>query len=114
MCVAENALVRSQLSLGMLASLPRDHVVGNLLSLYSSYLALQAQRAPGAYDETIIPALKNISDDKPKEREEQPLPSLFNCGMLQPFELGAQDISSYDEDDEEYNSLGCLCPPRSF
>jgi hypothetical protein len=26
----------------------------------------------------------------------------------------AQDISSYDEDAEEYNSLGCLRPPRSL
>jgi hypothetical protein len=65
MCFAEDSLVGSQLSLGTQASLPRDQVVGNPLSLYSSYLAPQA-------DETIIPALKNIQDDKPKEKEEQP------------------------------------------
>ena len=46
------------------------------------------QHAPSAHDETI-PALKNIQDDKPKEKEEQPLPSLFDSGILQPFELGA-------------------------
>ncbi len=37
----------------------------------------------------IIPALKNIQDDKPKEKEVQPLPSLFDGGILQPFEVGA-------------------------
>jgi hypothetical protein len=89
MCFAENALVGSQLSLGTPTSLPRDQVVGNPLSFYSSYLALQAQHAPSAHDETIIPALKNIQDDKPKEQEELPLPSLFDSGILQPFELGA-------------------------
>jgi hypothetical protein len=89
MCFAENALIGSQLSLNTLTSLPRDQVVGNLLSLYSSYLALQAQHAPRAHDKTIIPALKNIQDYKPKEKEEQPLPSLFDSGILQLFELGA-------------------------
>ncbi len=54
----------------------------NQLPLYSSYLAPQAQHAPSAHEETIIPALKNIQDDKPKEKEEEPLPSLFDCGIL--------------------------------
>jgi hypothetical protein len=36
MCFAENALVGSQLSLGTPTSLPRDQVVGNQRSLYSS------------------------------------------------------------------------------
>ncbi len=89
MCFAEDALVGSQLSLGTPASLPCDQVVGNPLSLYSSYLAPPAQHAPSAHDKTIIPALKNIQDDKPKEKEEQPLPSLFDSGILQPFEVGA-------------------------
>jgi hypothetical protein len=89
MCFAEDALVGSQLSLGTPASLPRDQVVGNPLSLYSRHLAPQAQHAPSAYDETIIPALKNIQNDKPKEKGEQPLPSLFDIGILQPFEVGA-------------------------
>jgi hypothetical protein len=83
------ALAGSQFSLGTPASLPRDQVVGNPLSLYSRYLAPQAQHAPSAHDETIIPALKNIQDDKPKEKEKQPLPSLFDGGILQPFEVGA-------------------------
>ncbi len=64
-------------------------MVGNSLSLYSSYLVLQAQHAPRAHDETIIQALKNIQDDKPKKKDEQPLPSLFDSGILQPFKLGA-------------------------
>ncbi len=89
MCFAEDALVGSQLSLGTPASLPCDQVVGNPLSLYSSYLAPQAQHAPSAHDETIIPALKNIQDDKPKEKEGQPLPSLFDSGIHLPFEVGA-------------------------
>jgi hypothetical protein len=88
-CFAEDTLVGSQLSLGTPASLPCDQVVGNPLSLYSSYLAPPAQHAPSAHDKTIIPALKNIQDDKPKEKEEQPLPSLFDSGILQPFEVGA-------------------------
>ena len=88
-CFAEDNLVGSQLSLGTPASLPCDQVVGNPLSLYSSYLAPPAQHAPSAHDKTIIPALKNIQDDKPKEKEEQPLPSLFDSGILQPFEVGA-------------------------
>jgi hypothetical protein len=57
MCFAKVAHVGSQLSLGTQASLPRDQVVGNPLSLYSSYLAPQAQHAPSAHDETIILAL---------------------------------------------------------
>jgi len=88
-CFTEDTLVGSQLSLGTPASLPCDQVVGNPLSLYSSYLAPPAQHAPSAHDKTIIPALKNIQDDKPKEKEEQPLPSLFDSGILQPFEVGA-------------------------
>jgi hypothetical protein len=79
-CFAENALVGSQLSLGTPTRPLRDQVVGNPLSLYSSFLAPQAQHAPSAHDETIIPALKNIQDDKPKEKEEQPLPPLFDSG----------------------------------
>ncbi len=80
MCFAENALVGSQLSLGTPTSLPLDQVVGSQLSLYSSYLALQAQHAPSAHDETTIPALKNIQDDKPKRKEEQPLPCVTPSG----------------------------------
>ncbi len=93
MCFTEDALVGSQLSLGTLASLPRNQMVGNPLSLYSSYLPPQAQHAPSVHDETIIPALKNIQEDMPEEKEEQKeeqlLPSLFDSGILQPFELGA-------------------------
>jgi hypothetical protein len=74
MCFTEDALVGSQLCLSTPASLLRDQEVGNPLSLYSSYLALQAQHAPSAHNETIILALKNIQDDKPKKKEEQPLP----------------------------------------
>ena len=74
-CFAEDALVGSQLSLGTPASLPCDQVVGNPLSLCSSYLAPQAQHAPSAHDETIIPALKNIQDDKlPKRRRSSHCP----------------------------------------
>ena len=89
MCFAEDALVGSQLSLGTPASLARDQVKGKPLSLYSSYLAPQVQHAPSAHDETIIQPLKNIQDDKPKEKEEQPPPSLCDGGILQPFEVGA-------------------------
>ncbi len=62
---------------------------GNQLLLYSCYLALQARHAPSAHDETIIPSLKNIQDDKPEKKEDQPLPSNFDSGIFQPFEVGA-------------------------
>jgi hypothetical protein len=88
MCFAVNALVGSQLSRCTQTSLPRDQVVRNPLSLYTSYLALQAQHAPSTHDETIISTLKNIQDDKPVEKEEQPLPSLFDSRTPQPPEVG--------------------------
>ncbi len=34
-------------------------------------MALQALQAPSSHNETIILALKNIQDDKPKEKDEQ-------------------------------------------
>jgi hypothetical protein len=58
------------------------------LLLYSSFLTFQTQHASSEHDKIIISALKNIQDDTPKEKEEQPLPSLFDSGILQPFELG--------------------------
>jgi hypothetical protein len=54
MCFAEDELAGCQLSLGTPPSLPRDQVVGNPLSLYSSFMALKAQHAPSAHDKTII------------------------------------------------------------
>ncbi len=88
MCLVEGNLVGSQLSLGTPTSLPRDKLVSKSLSLYSSLLALQAQHASSEHDKIIISALKNIQDDKPKEKEVQPLPSLFDSGIPQPHEVG--------------------------
>jgi hypothetical protein len=45
MCLADDDLEGSQLSPGMPSSLPRDKMVSNQLSLYSSFLAFQAQHA---------------------------------------------------------------------
>ncbi len=45
MCLADDDLVGSQLNPGTHSSLPRDTVVSNQLSLYSSFLAFQAQHA---------------------------------------------------------------------
>ncbi len=84
MCLVEDNLVGSQLSLGKPTSLPRDKVVSKSLSLYSSLLALQAQHASREHDKIIIQALKNIQDDKPGEKEAQPLPSLFDNWIPQP------------------------------
>ncbi len=47
MCLADDGLVGSQLSPGTPSSLPRDKIVSNQLSLYSSFLAFQAQHASG-------------------------------------------------------------------
>jgi hypothetical protein len=50
-------------------------------------LALQAQHASSEHDKIIISALK-FQDDKPEEKEEQPLPSLFDSRTPQPPEEG--------------------------
>jgi hypothetical protein len=44
----------------MPSSLPRDEVVSNPLSLYSSFLASQAQHASSRHDKIIISALRNF------------------------------------------------------
>ncbi len=74
----------------MQTSLPRDKVVSNQLSLYSSFLALQAQHASSGDDQirVIILALLNFQDDKQDEKEEQPLPTFFDNGIVQPPEVG--------------------------
>jgi hypothetical protein len=47
MCLADDDLAGSQLSPGTPSSLPRDKMVSNPLSLYSSFLAFQAQHCSG-------------------------------------------------------------------
>ncbi len=85
MCLVEEYLLGSQFSLGTQTSLARDKVVSKSLSLYSSLLTLQAQHASSEHN-TLT--LRNIQDDKPEEKEEQPLPSLFDSGIPQPPEVG--------------------------
>jgi hypothetical protein len=53
----------------------------------------QAQHAPRGHNKIIISALRtqNFQDDKPEEKEEQPLPSLFDNGTLQPSEVGTDN-----------------------
>jgi hypothetical protein len=87
MCLVEDYLVGSQLSFGTPTRLPRDMVVSKSLSLYSSLLALQAQHASSEHDKIINSALKSIQNYKPKEKEEQPLPSLFDNRIPQPPEV---------------------------
>ena len=87
MCLADDDLAGSQLCPGTPLSLPRDEVVSNPLSLYSSFLAFQAQHASSGHDKIIISALRNFQDDKPKEKEVQPSPSFFDKGILQPVRL---------------------------
>jgi hypothetical protein len=95
MCFAEDTLVGSQLSLGAPASLPCDQVVGKPLSLYSSYLVPQAQHALSAHDETIIPALKNIQDDKlPKRRRSSHCPHSSIVGSFNLSRWGQATSSS--------------------
>ena len=91
MCLADDDLAGSQLCPGTPSSLPRDEVVTNPLSLYSSFLAFQAQHASSEHDKIIISALRNFPDDKPKEKEVQPSPSFFDKGILQPSKVGADN-----------------------
>ncbi len=93
MCLADDDLAGSQLCPGMPSSLPRDEVVTNPLSLYSSVLAFQAQHAPSGHDKIIMSARMNFQDDKPKEREVQPSSSFFDKGILQPSKVGADNES---------------------
>jgi hypothetical protein len=87
MCLADDDLAGSQLSPGTPSSFPRDKMVSNPMSLYSSFLAFQAQHASSGHDKIIISELRNFQDDKPEERKEQPLPSFFDIGILQPSKI---------------------------
>ncbi len=91
MCLANDNLAGSQLCPGTPSSLPRDEVVSNQLSLYSSFLAFQAQHASSGHDKIIILALRNFQHDKPKKREVQPSPSFFDKGILQPSKVGTDN-----------------------
>ncbi len=81
MCLADDDLAGSPVTP---SSLPSDKMVSNLLSLYSSFLAFQAQHALSGHDKIIISARRNFQDDKPEEKQEQPLPSFFDNGILRP------------------------------
>jgi hypothetical protein len=81
-------LMGSQLSPGTPSSLPHDKMVSNSLLLYSSFLAFQTEHAPSGHDKIILSALRNFQDEKPEEKEEQPLPSFFDSGILQCSEVG--------------------------
>jgi hypothetical protein len=91
MCLADDDLAGSQLCPGTPSSPPRDKVVINPLSLYSSFLGFQAQHAESGHDKIIISALRNFQDDKPQEREEHSSPSFFDKGILQPTEVEADN-----------------------
>jgi hypothetical protein len=91
MCLADDDLVGGQLSPGTSSSLPCDKVVSNQLSLYSSFLALQAQHASSGHDKIIISALRNSQNDEPKEEKVQPMPSFFDNWILQHSELGTDN-----------------------
>jgi hypothetical protein len=75
------------------------------LSLYASLLALQAQHASSEHDKIIISAL-NIQDDKPEEKEEQPLPSLFDSRIPQLPEEGT-DIEIEPEASPPIQRMTC-------
>ncbi len=87
-------------------------MVSNPLSLYSSFLAFQAQHASTGHDKIIISALRNFQDDKPKVRGEQPSPSFFEKGILQPSKVGTDneiDPETTPPVDSQQISHGCLC-----
>ena len=79
MCLADDDLAGSQLCPGMPSSPPRDKVVVNPLSLYSSFLGFQAQHASSGQDKIIISALRNF-----KETEVYSSPLFFDKGSSLP------------------------------
>jgi hypothetical protein len=114
MCLADDDLAGSQLCPGTPSSLPRDKVVVNPLSLYSSFLGFQAQHASSGHDKIIISALRNFQDDEPKEREEHSSPSLFDKVILQPTEAEADNepevetTPPFKEGDSQQSSQACF------
>ncbi len=86
-------------------------------SLYSSFLAFQAQHASSGHDKIIISAHRNFQDGIPEENKEQPLPSFFDNGdpsTLQGWDRRrdrARDYTSCQEVDSQQISLG-LCSQR--
>ena len=66
-------------------------MVSNPLSIYSSFLAFQAQHASSGHDKIIISALRNFQDEKPEEREVQPMHLFFDKGILQPSKVGTDN-----------------------
>ncbi len=64
------------------------HQAFRAIRWWASLCRFTAQHAPSAHGKTIISVLMNIQDDKPKEREEPPVPSLFDSGILH-LEVGA-------------------------
>ena len=61
---------------GTPTSPPQDRMTTNPLSLYASFLGVQAQHAESGHDEAIISALRETLYDQPMEDEEAiPSPS---------------------------------------
>jgi hypothetical protein len=96
MCIADDDLVGSQLSPVTPSSLACDKVmvVSNQLSLYSSFLALQAQHASSGHNKIIISALRNFQDDKPKRRRSSHFSHSSTMGSFNLLRLGQTTRSS--------------------
>jgi hypothetical protein len=77
----------------MPTSLPQDQVLINLLLLYSSFLALQAQYAASGYDKVPIQVLRESQIDMPMEEVEDYVPFLPPMELAQPPKAGPQGSS---------------------
>ncbi len=69
MCLADDDLEGSQLCPGTPSSLARDEVISNQLSLYSSFLAFQAQHASSGHDKIIISAFQGWDRQRDPARD---------------------------------------------
>ncbi len=74
MCLADDYLAGNQICPGTPTSYPKHWMTTNPLSLYASFLGLQAQHAETGYNEALISALRETQRDQPMEEEEAIIP----------------------------------------
>ncbi len=84
MCLVDDDLVGSKLCPGTPTSYLQDRMTTNSLSLYASFLGLQAQHAETGYNEVLISALRETQCDQLMEDEASPSP----VELTQPFAVG--------------------------
>jgi hypothetical protein len=89
---------------------PQDQVLINLLSIYSSFLALQAQHAARGYYKVTIPVLRESQVNMPMEAVEDYIPSPPPTELAQPpkagtnYEPASKTSPPQDEPDQQLDS----------